>query len=298
VWPPTSIALAALVLWEMRYWPGVALGAPLANGWTGVPIETVLGITVGNTLGALAGAYLLVRVARFRSSLRRVRDVLALVVLGAVVSTLVAATVGVARLRLGDAVSADALGSTFRVWWLGTWAATCWWPVRAARRGPLARGAPRPLGRGARATRLLGGVNAFVLSRSEPLAYVTFPFLIWAALRFGPHGAATANSWSPPSPWPTSPTGTGASSTARATTPPHRTDLYGRGGGDLAAARRERGRAASAPRPRARRRGRASPWRSTTTSCRASRWRSTPLRPAATTWQRARSRTRCSTPAR
>src|SRR4029079_9435157 len=119
VWPPTGIALAALVLWGYRYWPGVAIGALLANGWTGVPIEVVLGITLGNTLEALTGAYLLRRVGRFRSSLRRVRDVFGLVVLGAIVSTLVSATIGVASLRLGDAVSSDALGSTFRVWWPG-----------------------------------------------------------------------------------------------------------------------------------------------------------------------------------
>jgi integral membrane sensor domain MASE1 len=116
VWPPAGIALAALILWGKRYWPGVAVGALLANGWTGVPIETVLGITVGNTLEALTGAYLLERVARFRSSLRRVRDVLALIVLGGAVSTLVAAAIGVASLRLGGAVSTDALGSTFRGW--------------------------------------------------------------------------------------------------------------------------------------------------------------------------------------
>jgi integral membrane sensor domain MASE1 len=194
VWPPTGIALAALLLWGMRYWPGVALGALLANGWTGVPLETVLGITVGNTLEALAGAYLLVLIARFRSSLRRVRDVLALVVLGAVVSTLVAATIGVASLRLGDAVSGDALGSTFRVWWLGDMGGD----VLVAPFVLLVVGHWRE----ARRERwvealvllaLLGGVTALVLARSEPLAYATFPFLIWAALRFGPHGAATAN---------------------------------------------------------------------------------------------------------
>ena len=46
------------------------------------PFYAVLGITVGNTLEALAGAYLLREVADFRPSLERVRDVLALAVLG------------------------------------------------------------------------------------------------------------------------------------------------------------------------------------------------------------------------
>ena len=53
IWAPTGIALAAILLWGYRVWPGVALGALLANSWTGVPFYTVLGITVGNTLEAL-----------------------------------------------------------------------------------------------------------------------------------------------------------------------------------------------------------------------------------------------------
>src|SRR6476469_1908768 len=69
VWPPTGIALAALVLWGYRLWPGVALGAAFANALTGdLPGLTLLGITTGNTLEALAGAYLL-RWAGFRPSL-------------------------------------------------------------------------------------------------------------------------------------------------------------------------------------------------------------------------------------
>src|SRR5439155_21081920 len=36
VWPPTGIALASLVIWGHRFWPGVALGAFVANLWTGV----------------------------------------------------------------------------------------------------------------------------------------------------------------------------------------------------------------------------------------------------------------------
>src|SRR5438093_6189551 len=59
IWAPTGIALAAIVLWGYRVWPGVALGALLANAWTGVPIYSVLGITAGNTLEGLGGAFLL-----------------------------------------------------------------------------------------------------------------------------------------------------------------------------------------------------------------------------------------------
>src|SRR4051794_41449079 len=71
IWPPTGIALAAILLWGYRVWPGVALGALLANAWTGVPFYSVLGITAGNTLEALAGAYLLHELTDFRASLDR-----------------------------------------------------------------------------------------------------------------------------------------------------------------------------------------------------------------------------------
>ena len=99
VWPPTGIALTALVLCGYRVWPGVAVGALLANSGTGVPLGSVLGITAGNTLEALVGAYLLMRVAKFRPSLERVRDVLALVALAVVLFALAAVLHGWPRSR-------------------------------------------------------------------------------------------------------------------------------------------------------------------------------------------------------
>ena len=38
IWPPTGIALAALILGGRKLWPGVALGAFLANVTTDVPL--------------------------------------------------------------------------------------------------------------------------------------------------------------------------------------------------------------------------------------------------------------------
>src|SRR5919202_3014146 len=85
VWPPTGLALAVLVLWGYRFWPGVAIGAFLANSWTGIPLAATIGLTCGNTLEALAGASLLCAVATFKPTLERVWDVLALVALAGAV---------------------------------------------------------------------------------------------------------------------------------------------------------------------------------------------------------------------
>src|SRR6478736_735454 len=62
IWPPTGIAFAALTLLGYRYWPGVALGAFLANAGTPVPLPAAAGVALGNTLEALVAAYLLRRV--------------------------------------------------------------------------------------------------------------------------------------------------------------------------------------------------------------------------------------------
>ena len=49
VWPPTGIALVALILGGYRLWPAIAVGALLTNVNTGVPPETVLGIVCAAT---------------------------------------------------------------------------------------------------------------------------------------------------------------------------------------------------------------------------------------------------------
>jgi integral membrane sensor domain MASE1 len=195
IWPPTGIALAALVIGGYRLWPGVALGAFLANAWTGVPIYTVLGITTGNTLEALTGAFLLYRLADFRPALERVRDVIALVVLGGVVSTMVSATIGVGSLLAGGEIVAGDIGSVWRTWWLGDMGgdllvapflmvAVTHWPYRRA-----PGGAPEAVA----LALVLVGLSAFVFSRSESLTYVVFPPLIWATLRFWQPGATSAS---------------------------------------------------------------------------------------------------------
>ena len=71
VWPPTGIALAALVIRGNRLWPGIALGAFAVNLQHGAPFAAACGMAAGNTLEAVLGSLLLRRM-EFRPSLERV----------------------------------------------------------------------------------------------------------------------------------------------------------------------------------------------------------------------------------
>jgi integral membrane sensor domain MASE1 len=83
VWAPSGIALAAVLLAGRRIWPGLFIGALVANAITGAPFLAASGIAAGNTLEAVVGAYALTRVPGFQVRLDSLRDVFALIVLSA-----------------------------------------------------------------------------------------------------------------------------------------------------------------------------------------------------------------------
>jgi integral membrane sensor domain MASE1 len=194
IWAPTGIALAALLLGGYRLWPAITVGALLTNINTGVPFIGVCGITLGNTLEALAGAYLLREVANFRPALDRVVDVLALVAFGAIVSTTVSASIGVGSLLAASEIDASDIGSVWRTWWLGDMGGDL---IVAPALLVLAnlrafRGVPGGALEGLALAGVTTGVSALVFTQSTNLLYVVFPLLIWAALRFWQPGAAGA----------------------------------------------------------------------------------------------------------
>ena len=59
VWPPTGIAIAAVLFRGLRVWPGIFAGALAANLSTGLALPPALGIATGNTLEAVAAGYVL-----------------------------------------------------------------------------------------------------------------------------------------------------------------------------------------------------------------------------------------------
>jgi signal transduction histidine kinase len=206
VWPPTGIALVAILRLGYRVSPGVAVGAFAANVWTGASPAVALGITIGNTAEALLGAFALQRVASFRPSLERLRDVLALMGIAAVASTLVSASIGVSSLWLGGIVPSAHVGETWEAWWIGdlmgdlvmapvllTLVARdlAWRDLSVPRFARIAEAlALAPL--------LLAASAFLFAARPGPQlaflwhSYAIFPFLIWAALSFGVRGAAMA----------------------------------------------------------------------------------------------------------
>jgi diguanylate cyclase (GGDEF)-like protein len=172
-------------------WPAVAVGALLANLTTAAPLGAALGIATGNTLEAVVGAYLLRRVG-FRPSLERVDDVVALVVFGAALSTMVSATFGVASLLAAGLVAEADIISTWRVWWLGDAGGELIVAPALLILASRPRLERRPWIRveGAALAIALVGVSAIVFSTPYALVYIVFPVLFWIGLRFRQPGTA------------------------------------------------------------------------------------------------------------
>ena len=194
VWPPTGIAIAALLLLGPRVWPAVAIGALLGNATSGVSFWVAAGIAVGNTLEALVAVYLLRRFS-FRKSFERVQDVVRFACAAAIAAA-VAATNGVTVLVLADSAAASPYGSRWVLWWLGDATGALLvaplilvWATRSPLRIPARR-----LAEGAVVLAALAGLAALIfLGDLWRYPYLLFPLLLWAAVRFTQLGAVTAS---------------------------------------------------------------------------------------------------------
>jgi PAS domain S-box-containing protein len=201
VWPPTGVALAALVLGGMRLWPGITLGAFLANLATGAGALASAGIALGNTAEAVLG-YLVLQRFGFDRQLGRQRDVLILLLGPAAAGAAVAATVGVLSLRATDHLGTAPLSTLWWLWWAGdafsafvvapvilTWWSRPW-------RGARPRRSAEALLLGA-AVATVGSLffSGLVRLGDSPLslAYTVFPIAVWAAIRFSQPGATAVN---------------------------------------------------------------------------------------------------------
>lgn len=191
IWPPTGIAIASLLIFGNRVWPGIFVGALAVNVLTAIPVGSAVGIAIGNTLEAVVAVWLLQRVARWRNSLDSVADVMRFVGCAAILAPMVSATIGNLSLRLGGAAEWATFWPFWLTWWIGDgFGALIVAPFILSWRLPGELKAEH-------------GVEIAVLLilhllvvmmvfggwfpgpvKTYPLAYLSLPFLLWAALKF------------------------------------------------------------------------------------------------------------------
>ncbi len=200
VWPPTGIALGALLVLGYRFWPAIFAGAFLLNVTTVDSMPMAAAIAVANTVEALATAYLVNRFANGRKVFERPYAIFLFVFFMAAMGAL-SASIGVTKLMLEGMASWDNYGSVWLSWWVGDttsdlivtpvlllWATNpkIRWDRAQWREAVLLLVALLFVGRA-----VFDGLS-FLSTQNYPVQYFVIPFVVWFAYRFGPREAATA----------------------------------------------------------------------------------------------------------
>jgi signal transduction histidine kinase len=200
VWPPTGIALAAVLLMGNIALPGIALGALAINYWISGNWLQAAGISLGNTAEAWVGAYLVHRFAAGRDYFGRTREAV-LFVAACLLSPIVSATVGTSVLWLLHSLDSARSLYVWGIWWIGdavgglifaplllAWLGTSrerWKPAQIAEYVVLL------VLMCVVAQIIFNGWNVFV-AVDLPLGFLCLPFMVWAAFRFGLRGVTSA----------------------------------------------------------------------------------------------------------
>jgi len=193
VWPPSGIAVGALLLLGRRQWPALTVAAFLANITTGLSVLVSAAIAAGNT-GEYVVAAELLRRAGFRRDLGRIADVMMLTVLGGAISPVIAATVGMTTLWLGGVAPASTLSTVWRTWWIGdgigivVFTPALFEVIRLLMRMPSRVSIRRGLEAASLMAVTAAVAGAVFLGRAH-YPYLMFPVAIWAAVRFMQRGA-------------------------------------------------------------------------------------------------------------
>ena len=199
IWPPTGLAIAAILLWGNRIAPAIFIAAFLINQITAGSIFTSLAIAGGNTLEAVIAGYLV----RHWAEGEQVFDTptgVAKFALISLAATIVSATIGVSSLTLAGYAEVSSFISVWLTWWLGDLAgALVVTPVVVlwAKSEPASLTPPQITGTGLTYLAAIAvGVIAFspLLQQTtlhDALIFVVILPLLWASLRQGPRDTAT-----------------------------------------------------------------------------------------------------------
>ena len=205
LWPPNALLMAALLITPSREWPWLILAAfpahLLAEHESGVPVTMILCWFVSNVTEALIGSYLLRRILREVPRFTSLRSVALFVLCAALAAPFFSSFL--------DATFVTLVGwgsSTYSELWIHRFSANVLANLTIV---PLVLAWTNSRGRdvaltersweGALLVVCLACVCAVVFAGAlavrphiEALLYLPLPFLLWAAIRFGPLGSTTA----------------------------------------------------------------------------------------------------------
>ncbi|MCB5191629.1 EAL domain-containing protein [Methylobacillus arboreus] len=203
IWPPAGFALAVLILGGLRMLPGLLVGAVMTQYSANLPVLGAVTIAFSSIASAAFGYYILTRYIKFEAAMTRLRDLLGMILTGAILSPLLSATFGCLSLKSFGVVQGPALYEIWLQWWMGDalgiilltpaiLACFHYEPVRWTRAKIL-----EAIVLGALLLGLVllavNGVLSQTLAELEAKAFLVFPLVIWAALSFHQRGAAIAS---------------------------------------------------------------------------------------------------------
>src|SRR6516162_3544684 len=199
VWPSAGIALAAILFFGYRVWPAISVGAFLVNITTAGDVATSLAIATGNTLEALAGAWLVIRFARGKNFCDRPQDVFKFALVAAI-STIISPSFGVTSLALAGFADWTNYGAIWLTWWLGdvtgdlifTPLVLLWgirWKLAWKKEEAVEVGVLLLLL--ALLSAVVFGGWLEISAKNYPIAFICGPIVIWTAFRFTQRETAT-----------------------------------------------------------------------------------------------------------
>ena len=199
VWPSAGIALGAILFLGYRVWPAIFVGAFLVNITNAGDVATSLAIAAGNTLEALAGAWLVIRFARGKNFCDRPQDVFKFALIAAT-STMISPLFGVTTLALAGFADWTHYSAIWVTWWLGDATGdlvftplVVLWTV-GSQRGWTKKEAIEVgvlfLLLVVLSSVVFGGWLT-ISSRNYPVTFICGPIVIWTAFRFRPLETAT-----------------------------------------------------------------------------------------------------------
>lgn len=201
VWPPSGIALAAVLIWGYRIGPAVFLGALAANllalkDMGSGPAYYMLasaGTAAGNMLEAVCGAYLIRRFSGTGDPFRSIKSLFVFISLACLAATAVSATAGVISLcaMTGDFSRA---ASFWLTWWLGDATGILITAPVILMFQSMRPSAPvgKRLIEAIAACLVLTATAAVIFWKGYQLEYLIIPILMWIAYRFGRFEGAVA----------------------------------------------------------------------------------------------------------